>query len=67
MSDKDFDEPVEENSGEPDSPVVEATEELLAEGCWYQGRKYNHGSRICWGGKVHVCSRGSWVNIGKKC
>jgi hypothetical protein len=67
METEKFDEPTESKPGHPDSPVVDSMKELAGEGCFYKGSKYGHGARICWGGKVHQCSNGSWVNIGTKC
>lgn len=66
-----FDEPIEQDPGHADSPVVQseadAEEGMRAEGCWYKGSKYSHGSRICWGSTISKCHNGNWVHTGEKC
>jgi len=67
MPSETFDQPIESNDKKADSPVVQSAKEIAAEGCWYNKSKYSHGAKICWGGKIHECNNGSWVNLGTKC
>ncbi len=32
-----------------------------ANGCYYNGAFYGHGSRVSMGGRVYKCSNGNWI------
>ena len=58
-------------STKPDSPFVQKdAKRPIAHGevtCTYGGNDYAEGAEICWGGTIHQCHSGAWINIGTKC